>query len=176
MNYRLLVCLLFIFPTMISAMQIHPEGAQQKKGWCSWICSCCRRKTQAEKDAQAARQKVLLSAQSGDLRRATGGKISEEAIKKIKAEQKKFKEKEQIQQKAQHSEGAAHQVAAATVRVVTPLGFLSPVLAIDPHAPKLSARASTQLNTPQTPQLPMSPTPAAHLIQAPLPALQVEDV
>lgn len=192
MNYRMLVCLLLISPMVISAMQIHPEGTQQEKSWCSRIYAClraccCKKKVQAERDAQeraawlaetdqimqGAMQKgeqkkreqktrALLTAKSQDLREAyghtpegrrkrdTGDMSDPDYIIQFKEQQKQ-------------------------VRAATPRPLLS--LTIDPQAPtKLSARASTQLNTPQTPQLlPMSPTPAPHLMQA-TPVLQVEDV
>ncbi|MFI5333287.1 MAG: hypothetical protein ACHQVS_04265 [Candidatus Babeliales bacterium] len=175
MMYRILVLLLI--PTNIAfAMQVNPKGVQPKKPW--WKCACECMKTQAKRDAQEReaeqkrlseerarldqsikedRRRRLLTANSGGLRdafqstaegrhrRATGKTSDPEHIKNFKKAQQMHK-----------AEDAAQQVAAASLRAVTPLGGLGVItLSIE----QSTARQSGAL----TPQPPLSPTPVQHV-------------
>jgi hypothetical protein len=146
MNYRIAVFLLCIFPNIVYAMRridIVPRGSHNKakQRCCAWF-TCCKTRAQKEREKQAMHK--LRNAKSVDLRRATGGAISEEAIKEVKAHQ-------QAQEQAQKAEDAAQQTLSIA-RAVTPLAGLLSL----PGSEQVTARPSVSATQP--PQLP-SPTP-----------------
>ena len=168
MKYQFIWFLLFTLPSMLSAMQIHPVGAQPatKKRWCSCICLSQQQaefdvhehdadlkrqedeRAQLQEKTKEAKRKKLLSAKSGDLR--AGYALTRQARDRRATGHTSDPEHIQQFKKAQQiftAEESAQKVVAASVRAVTPLaGALVLPLAIDPQA--VSARESTVTGSP----------------------------